>query len=165
MKKSLRAFGIGIFLAGASFTVYEKFESPLSDKQKAEYKEEIKDLNEALKEANDKLEKLQDVPKNQQDNSDEQPEKTSNTSNDETGQQKQTDDIVYGSIYIYEGVTLYDIGKQAEDAGVVQNGRELELFLYKKEYARSIQKGQFDLSSNMSIEEIAKIITGKKIEE
>lgn len=158
MKKSLRAFGIGLFLAGAALTLYEKIDGPISNDQTAAYKEEIKNLKASLKQANDKLDKTVPVSA-KQDNTNEQ------TKSSTTAETEQSEKIVYGSIYIYEGVTLYDIGKQAEDVGVVENGRELELFLYKKEYARSIQKGQFDLNSSMTLEEIAKIITGKKIPE
>lgn len=162
MKKSLRAFGIGLFLAGASFTIYEKIEGPLSDHQKAEYTKEIEQLQADLKEAQRELEKASQASDEKQNDPKEQKQETTDSSSEET---KNTEDIVYGSIYIYEGVSLYDIGKQAEDVGIVNNGRELELFLYKQEYARSIQKGQFDLNSSMTIEEIAKIITGKKITE
>ncbi len=38
----------------------------------------------------------------------------------------------------------------------------MELYLAKPEYAKYIQIGQFELNSSMTIEEIAKIITGKK---
>ena len=68
-----------------------------------------------------------------------------------------------GTIYIYESVSLYDIGKQAEDLNIIKNGRELELFLAKPEYSRSIQIGAFELSSDMTLEQMAKILTGKKL--
>ena len=74
------------------------------------------------------------------------------------------ENVRHGTILIYEGVTLYDVGKQAEDAGIIENGRELELYLSKPEYARSLQIGQFDLHSTMTLEQMAKILTGKKIE-
>ena len=72
------------------------------------------------------------------------------------------DHVISATIYIYENMSLYSIGQQIEDEGIISNGRELELYLSKPEFARSIQKGAFDLSSDMTIEQIANILTGKK---
>ncbi|MED3762914.1 hypothetical protein [Ureibacillus terrenus] len=45
--------------------------------------------------------------------------------------------------------------------GIIQNAVEMELFLAQPEYARSIQIGQYEVNSSMSVDEIANLITGK----
>lgn len=165
MKSSLRAFGIGIFLTGAAFASYDYLfpENNLSDteeleKQVALYEQQIEKLTAQLKqkaEAKDEVESKQpSIDSSENEAVDEKTETTDTSS----------PDVVKATIYIYEDVSIYTIGQQAEDLGIVKNGRELELYLAKPEYSRSIQKGAFDLSSDMTIEEIAKTLTGKKLD-
>ena len=169
MKKTLRGIGIGLFLAGATFTITQQFNEPLSQEKASTYKKEIKDLEKQLAEAKEQLTNIEisvpivDTVKDGQEITDNK-EKQDTTEQIINTEQSSEDHVVYGTILIYEGVTLYDIGKQAEDAGIIENGRELELYLYKPEYARSLQKGQFELHSAMTLEQMARTLTGKKIE-
>lgn len=159
MKKMLRGMGIGLFLAGALFTVLDFSNEPLTE-EKAE--EEITELQRQLADANEEIASLKEAASPTEEakvgQSEPTVEQASPANQAENGESK----AVSGTIYIYEGVSLYDIGKQAEDAGIIANSRELELFLSKPEYARSIQKGQFELNSDMSIEDMAETLTGKK---
>ncbi len=162
MKSSMRAFGIGLFLAGASIALYDQF-APSSEKkdikeyeqQIEKYETKIADLEEQLKQPTNEQKKSlsKSISKDK--------EVTSNTSTEK----KDAEDVISATIYIYENVTLYAIGQQVEDEGIISNGRELELFLSKPEYARSIQKGAFDLRSDMTVEQIANVLTGKKVKE
>ena len=169
MNKTLRGIGIGLFLAGATFTVIQQFDEPISQEKSSTYKKQIKDLEQQLTEAKDQLASLEtstpiaDTPEDGRATTNNTEEQQATKQIDST-EQLSAEDVVYGTILIYEGVTLYDIGKQAEDAGIIKNGRELELYLYKPEYARSLQKGQFELHSAMTLEQMAKILTGKKVE-
>ena len=169
MKKTLRGIGIGLFLAGATFTVIQQFDEPISQEKASTYKKEIKDLKLQLAEAKEQLTNLEtsapiaDTAKYEQGTTNNTEEQQATEQIDNT-EQSSEENVVYGTILIYEGVTLYDIGKQAEDAGIIENSRELELYLYKPEYARSLQKGQFELHSAMTLEQMAKILTGKKVE-
>ncbi len=162
MKKTLRGLGIGLFLAGAVFTAMDYSDTPPTPQTTAQYNEKIHALEQQLKQANEKIATLEEAEQQ------ETPPKDSVTSTEETKTEEPAEttdepeaEKVSGTIYVYEGVSLYDIGKQAEDAGIIQNSRELELFLAKPEYAKSIQKGQFELSSDMTLEEMALILTGK----
>ena len=171
MKKSLRAFGIGLFLAGAAWSIYVEFFAPPASEEVKQLQQQleaseqqIKDLQQQLAEHNTETpnKATDNTEENQQNDSKDveptdQPEQT--TSKEDEKADNET--VVKGTILIYDNVTLYDIGKQAEDAGILENGRELELFLYKPEYSRSIQKGQFELSSDMTLEEMAVLLTGK----
>lgn len=184
MKKVLQGFGIGLFVAGATITLLTQFTDFQQSKDNDEIKrlqtqlqaaeQEIATLNEAVAQASVHTEQpatdasTNDEPteKKQADSTNEKNDakaKENDTKQSTSSDKNRSDSTsVTGTILIYEGVSLYDIGKQAEDQGIVQNGRELELYLYKPEYARSLQKGHFELSSDMSFEEMARILTGKQ---
>ena len=169
MKKTLRGIGIGLFLAGATFTVIQQFDEPISQEKASTYKKQIKDLEQQPAEAKEQLTNIEtsapisDTIEDQQGPT-EKTEKQQATEQIDKTEQSSEKNGVYGTILIYEGVTAYDIGKQVEDAGIIENGRELELYLSKPEYARSLQIGQFELHSDMTLEQMAKILTGKKVE-
>lgn len=174
MKGTIRGIGIGLFLAGATYTVVDYLNIPATPADTTQYKETIQDLEAKLKTANEQNSILEKQVGTEQEKP---PEQTAPTENPEPAEQPSTETpitesttetsdpaVVSGTVFIYEGVSLYDIGKQVEDAGIIQNSRELELFLSKPEYATTIQKGQFDLTSDMTIEEMALVLTGKKVE-
>jgi hypothetical protein len=156
MKSSMRAFGIGIFLAGASVALYNQFAPTDEIKDQKAFEQQIEQYEAKIAE----LEKQLHASEAAED-------KTTNASTDITDTEQTTDDkeakndVVSATVYIYENMSLYSIGQQVEEEGIISNGRELELYLSKPEFARSIQKGAFDLSSDMNIEQIAKILTGK----
>ena len=161
MNYKLKYIGIGLLIAGLLFSLGERFTIPYiessQNNETERLKNEINSLNKTITTLEDKIQKL---------NSDsEKQTNTSNTNNKSTSSNnnsKSNSDVVTGTVYIYEFVSLYEIGKQVEDLNIIENGRELELFLSKPEYSRSIQKGAFELSSDMTLEQMAKILTGKK---
>ena len=160
MKQSIRAFGIGLFIAGALFTFLgSKLDDTAKSEDVSSYKEQIKELEQQLTAAT--TVEADNVPANTKPKDN----KTVASPADTVVTNESDSDIITGTVYVYEGMSLYDIGKQVEDIGVVENGREVELYLSKPEYSRSIQKGVFDLHSDMTIEEISKTLTGKKITE
>ena len=169
MKKILRGIGIGLFLAGAIFTVTQQFDEPISQEKASKYEKQITDLEQQLAKAQEQLTSLETSPATANTSEDEKETTNDTKKQQETEpidnkEQPPVENVVHGTILIYEGVTLYDVGKQAEDAGIIENGRELELYLSKPEYARSLQIGQFELHSTMTLEQMAKTLTGKKIE-
>ncbi|WP_274307366.1 hypothetical protein [Solibacillus daqui] len=171
MKKSMRAFGIGVFLAGAAIAGYDHFfpdqqtaDTRALEKQIKKYEQQIDLLNNQLakQEATDVVATTENE-ENKTTSASQESTSFVETVKDSSESPESGTDIIEATIYIYENVSIYTIGKQAEDLGIVKNGRELELFLAKPEYSRSIQKGAFDLHSDMTIEEIAKTLTGKKV--
>ena len=158
MRKSLRAFGMGLFIAGATLSILSFFnDSSLNEADSKQVEQLEKELEHAKKE----LSSIKNEKKDQETTS--ANKETNSTEQAEQTQDDETDNTSSGEIYIYNGVSLYDIGRQAEDLGIVENGRELELYLSKPEYSRSIQKGQFELDSSMSLKEMAEILTGKNL--
>ncbi len=170
-KSSVRAFGIACFVIGAGYGVYDKLNiNPpnTNDEQAiAEYEEKITQLEQQLDEAKNQINQFEQEQQQEQ----AQPEEvieTDSTENDSSEEDELEannldipNDIIHATLHIYSGLTPYDIGKKLEDLGVVENGLELELFLAKPEYAKSIQIGQYELNSSMTFEEIANLITGK----
>lgn len=160
MKKSLRSFGLAFFIIGAFLAVVSYFQVSIpfmsfaeENQSSQKYEKQITKLENELKEANKQIKQLekQDFNKDRVENENaETPNKTS-----------KDDEVVHGTLQIYSGITPYVIGQKLEDLRIVNNALEVELYLARPEYSRSIQIGEFDLHSGMSIEEIAKIITGK----
>ncbi|WP_339213012.1 hypothetical protein [Solibacillus sp. FSL W8-0372] len=163
MKTSLRAFGIGLFVAGASIALVDLSSGETESKQKdiALYEQQLKDYENQITLLTEQLDKQNSHTDEKSEN---QTAEKTNDSSSINEEKSNTEKVTEATIYIYEDVSIYTIGQQAEDFGIVANGRELELFLSKPDYARSIQKGAFDLSSDMTIEQIAKILTGQSIE-
>lgn len=162
MKSSLRAFGIGLFVAGASMALFDQLPSESDQKDNAAYEKQLKEYEKQIAE----LTRQVDVQNSDSTNPTRAEEQTNGASEENTSAKegKTKSDVVEATIYIYENVSIYTIGQQAEDLGIVANGRELELYLSKPEFARSIQKGAFDLHSDMTIEEIAQVLTGQPTE-
>lgn len=169
MKKTLRGIGMGLFLAGATFTMIQQFDEPISQEKASTYEKQITDLEQQLAKAQEQLTNIE-TPSTIANTPEGEKETTNNTEKQQVTEQIDNteqlseENVVHGTILIYEGVTPYDIGKQAEDAGIIENGRELELYLSKPEYARFLQIGQFDLHATMTLEQMAKTLTGKKID-
>ncbi len=157
-RKSIRAFGFACFLIGTSFILMDKYKITDTTTNQLEYERKITDLEQQLKKANEQIVTLKQE-KNKTSIDD-----TKNLSKEvETETEIQNhDEVVHTTLHIYTGLTAYEIGKKLEDLGIVNNGLEMELFLAKPENAKSIQIGQFELDSTMTIEEIANIITGKE---
>lgn len=155
-RSSLRAFGFAFFLIGALLTINSKVNIPYISSESEnvdQYKENITKLEHQLDEANKQISLLK---QNEQSNTQSQ--------TDIHSTKEMNDDVVTGTLYIYRGLTPADVAQKLKDLGVINNSVEMELFLAQPEYAKSLQKGQFELNSLMSVEEIAAIITGKQQE-
>lgn len=161
MKRTFfRAFGIACFLIGALLYVVDRYDLPITiaTSDQTDQKEAEK-LKNQLEDANKLIEELQSKLEDKNENEKETTEVE--TSTEET---KEDDEVVKGTLYIYSGLSIQDVAKKLKEMGIVKNSVEMELFLAQPEYSRSLQIGQYELDSSMSIEEIANIITGKKNE-
>lgn len=169
MKTSFRAFGIGLFIAGMCFALLSQF-GVLPAHEESAYKKEIKALEKKL--AALQTEQAVEEPTDESVASDSAKvaEETTAAAEEATATSVEPSssppkpDVKTATIFVYEGMSIYDIGQQVEGEGIVLNGREVELYLSRPEYSRSIQKGAFDLHADMTIEEIAKTLTGKKVD-
>lgn len=67
--------------------------------------------------------------------------------------------VVTAKINITEGMTSERFSKLAQDKGIVKSWDELNSYIVSHGYAYKIQTDEYKLSSDMSFEEICKIIT------
>lgn len=61
---------------------------------------------------------------------------------------------------INEGMSSKEVSKQMEKAGVIQDAEEFNDYLAAKKWQQSIQIGDYELTSDMGLQEIAETITG-----
>lgn len=158
-RSSLRSFGIACFIIGMVMVIANQFNLPfLSSKDSSneeQYKDQITQLEHQLEEAKEQITLLEQKEQTA-------PQKIETTDDKTTSEEEvPEEEVISGTLYIYSGLTVAEVAQKLKDMGIIHNSVELELFLAQPEYAKSIQKGQFELNSSMSIEEIANIITGK----
>ena len=171
-KSSLRAFGIACFVIGLLITfadkVYLPFISSADTKAAEQYKSKITQLEQQLRDANEQISVLEQAEQINQpseelvseDNSSDE-DNTDSERTEATTESEKKAEVVTDTLYIYTGLTPAEVAQKLKDMKIIKNSVEMELFLAQPEYATTIQKGQFELNSSMSIEEIANIISGK----
>lgn len=158
-KSSFRAFGTAFFLIGAIMVIGEKFQLPFLSTESSSDQEEMTKLEQQLSAAKKQITILEETIETESVSNELELESDNEQSNVHT---KKDTDVSTKTLYIYDGLTLSDIAQKLKDLGIIKNSVEMELFLAQKDYAKSIQIGQFELNSNMTVEEIANIITGKE---
>ncbi|WP_017755790.1 MltG/YceG/YrrL family protein [Calidifontibacillus oryziterrae] len=87
-------------------------------------------------------------------------EETSNNNKKYAEESTNSKPVTY-KLEVVRGMNSIQIAKQLEKAGIVKSSEEFEQFLLNKKWNRSIQIGTYDLSNEMSYEEIGRIITKK----
>ncbi|GLC88636.1 hypothetical protein [Lysinibacillus piscis] len=159
-KSSLRAFGIALFLVGALITLAQRFDINIGLPATAVTKtDDSAKWQKRLQQAQEEIASLQ-KQLSQESSTEvetETPEEASTDSENTT-----TEDVNMMTLQIYSGMTPYTVAQKLEVGGIIDNAVEMELLLANPRYARSLQIGFYDINSAMSLEEIARLITGKK---
>lgn len=163
-KSAIRAFGIALFLVGASLALAARFDLNIGLPTKASsHTENVEELQKKLEQANKEIALLKgqvkQAPK-------ETTQKTDATETKAKDNHESVDapaaDVATMTLQIYNGIAPYSVAKKLEDGGIIENSVEMELLLANPKYSRSLQIGSYEINSSMSLEEIAKLITGKK---
>lgn len=180
MKKFLRGFGIAFFLIGALMVLGEKIHLPYISQQTSTDKKDVAKLEEQLKTANKQITDLEKTieeqkkttenkaeSKSAKEKSKSASEETKKTADQSNSTETKTDATkkeapIKATLYVYQGLNPSDIAEKLKDLKIIKNSVEMELFLAQKEYKHSIQIGQYELNSDMTIEEIANLITDKE---
>ncbi|WP_246945889.1 hypothetical protein [Bacillus pinisoli] len=166
-KGSLRGFSIGILLATALLTItlytsenttIENTAQPLTDEDVKRY------LSEANQTAitNEEHSRLKELETENQQLKKQLAQATTQKEAVEESKEKDENKSEPEIKYIFEikqGMTTPEISKKLEDLNIIKNSTDLSNYLKDKGWEGSIQIGTFELSSTMSVEEIAKIIT------
>ena len=155
---TIRAFGLAIFVVGALLALASRFDVniglPAKSSSNPKYVEELQNkLNKADQEIAALKKQVKQVHTT---------EETSTTDSSEQPAKETSADGTTMTLQIYSGITPYIVAQKLEDGGIIPNSVEMELLLANARYARSLQIGAYEVNSSMSLEEIAKLITGKK---
>lgn len=162
-RSSVRAFGIALFLAGALYTTIDQFHINLASvgikTPEQVNNKTIASLKQQLQTANKKIESLQSQTSSTKTSNSEQPSTSEKqVTKKMTDEQKKIDEQTY-TLVIYRNMSIYTICQKLEEAGIIDNALELEMYLAKDQYLGKLQIGEYSLNTSMSLEEIANTIT------
>jgi len=159
--KSLRAFGIGIFLAGAAFTVYQQVDDRSATKQdekaKTTYETTIHKLEKSNAALTDEVARLEEQLSAQKEKAaSSKKEKVATTSHEK----KQPGNIAAKDYHlkITSAMGSTEITTQLQKAGIIANARDFEKHIIAKHKATSLQNGTFHIKKGMSYDDILSII-------
>lgn len=156
---AIRAFGIALFLVGALIAFATRFDFSIGLPTKASTNgEQVMELQKKLAQANQEIASLKEQIKQVPKENTEKPN-PSESINKSVDSPKNSATM---TLQIYSGMAPYTVAKKLEDGGIIDNSVEMELLLANAKYARSLQIGSYEVNSSMSLEEIARLITGKK---
>lgn len=165
MKSSLRAFGIGLFVAGATLGIVHATTKEQPTQQTAastqttdndaavagqlkalqQQKSALEQENEALEQRINKLEKKL----KQQQTTEVKPT---------TETKPTTNSTPTYTLHIASGMGTTEITDTLKKAGIISNAREFEQYIIDKGQATKLQNGSFSVNKNMSYEEILRVL-------
>ena len=155
-KSSIRSFGVAIFLVGAILALASRFDVNIGLPEKdSSNQQQVEELQNKLNQANQEIAALKKQVHTTE-------ETTTAVSSEPSVKEDTNADDTTMTLQIYSGITPYIVAQKLEDGGIISNSVEMELLLANAKYARSLQIGSYEVNSSMSLEEIAKLITGKK---
>ncbi|UOQ47446.1 hypothetical protein MUN88_15435 [Gracilibacillus caseinilyticus] len=155
MKQTIRAFSLGLLTAAIIIGVTYWIESPAANSSTSATSTE--DSIEAIQKEgyfvyqenkNLEIEKLEGQLTNLQTQQD-------NQESDETQQQE----VITTNVSIESGMTLQEIADVLVDNGIINDGEAFITYVEDNDLSTSIQIGEFTLSNQMKISDIAKLIT------
>lgn len=164
-KSAIRAFGIALFLVGALLSIADRLDLNIGLPTVASSNDkDVEELQKKLEQATKEIATLKANSTKETGNENKQQENTTDTSTEDKriDSTPNADNEVTMTLQIYSGITPYIVAQKLEDGGIITNSVEMELLLANAKYARSLQIGSYEVNSSMSLEEIAKLITGKK---
>jgi hypothetical protein len=152
MKKStLRAFGIGLFLAGVGLQLLNNIGSTDSNSINSEEsfeqtQKELTDVKQQLAQLQIDLENAQKEPLQEA---------------TKPAQEESSHNLANTALEIKSGMTSSDIGAWLENAGIIKHKQDFEDYLTAHNMTASIQTGKFEVNPSMTIKQIADSITRK----
>lgn len=155
-RQSLRAFSFGIIFTTIIFAIIYYFQPGIKQNQTEELKAYLQQNNlktistkeyQELTEAKEKLAKLE--------------KENTNTSHAKEASQEVKQVFIY-SLFVKKGMTSTEVATQLQKAHIINNAQQFNHYLKEHHLQNKIQTGTYDLNNQMSISEIATIITTKK---
>jgi predicted nucleotide-binding protein (sugar kinase/HSP70/actin superfamily) len=159
-KASIRAFAFGILLATSAIGSVYYLSQPLqlTENEVSSYLQKNALIAVSVKE----YEQLQELKKNEQQ---EREKKQTNQQNSQPQEDRQG--IIEKTVYAYRlvisrGKTPTDISRELEEAKVINDAASFTRYLEKHNLTRKIRIGTYNVNSNMSNEELSRIITSRQ---
>ena len=158
-KQSIRGFGIAIFLVGALIYSMNMLAIPLPGMSvtDAAMQKEIDTLTKQLATANETLAQQEQTASSAP--AADVTEPTAAPTEETAPETAENVEHTSFTLTIYRGITSYDISRKLEDEGIIDNALQFELFLVNDGYNKRLQVGEYTITSTMTDEEIATLIT------
>ncbi|MBD8069148.1 hypothetical protein [Bacillus sp. PS06] len=161
-KNGLRAFASGMILATSILSAFYFFEedkvvsSEVSDQDVEEYINKRGDLILIDQTEYESLLQLRETVESQQP----QEEKVQEEVEEETQAQEPTDLVITKyTLEIQSGMTSLEIARQLENVEIIEDATKLNEYILEQNLAEKIQIGSYQLTSDMTNQEIAALIT------
>lgn len=151
-KSTLRAFGIGLFLAGVGLQLLNNFESTNSNSSNSE-----ESFEQTQKELTDVKQQLADLQIDLENAQKEPIQEIAEPKQEESPTNSQANTV----LEIKSGMTSSEIGTWLENAGIIKHKQDFEDYLTAQNMTARIQTGTFEVNSSMTIKQIADSITRK----
>ena len=159
----LRGLGVGILVTAVIMTVALSKKQPMTDDEVIKRAKElgmientiIKDVATSKEDEEVKEEIKEELQEEVQEELQENPENTENETEVETEGETITVSVVSGD-------SSWSVAKRMEEIGLVDSAKEFDAFLCGNGYDKRISVGTYEISSNATWEDMAKIITKTK---
>ncbi len=156
IKSTLRSFGIGAFLAGSIMAITTQLNLDDSNVPSKTSNGSSKDtvvikkteLNALKEEATDAKEQLAKIQ--------------TDYNNLKADQSTKKDNIQSYTLVIKRGMGTSEVSKALKNGGIIKDDAEFERYIINHDQAKYIQIGDYKLTSEMTNEEILKVITKPK---
>lgn len=159
----MRIVGISLIFSGAFLYFYS---APKSDarlqEENAVLHSQVTDLETKLEKTEEELAHLQTLTSEaKEDEKEEKPVKESKPDQQKPEKEKpiEKDEITKFTLTIELGTTSKDVASTLEKAKIIDDAKEFNDYLKAKKLTKSIQIGDHEIDSSMSIETISKMIT------
>ncbi|WP_162920154.1 endolytic transglycosylase MltG [Paenisporosarcina cavernae] len=158
MKEILQGVGIGLILSGSLFWFMQEEDiSHSSNEITTTNKEKIAHLTKQLEERDAQLAEVQlDLLQAQQETTAE-PSLSEGTKQEEVPEEDEKSNKVV--LVVQPGMSSGEISAILEAEGIIQNKKDLDTYLADNNLSSRIQIGSYTLSKDMTLAEIAKVLT------
>jgi len=186
MKGTIRAFSLGLFVAGIMIVVSFLFIGDTATSKKDAEDFPLEDMIEIMKDegyrvvteeeyitlslADNNEQEVQSEENNddnEQANDNNKEEKSEHKNDDESDEDKkdeedeedEEDKVEKYTIHIKDGMASSEIGELLEENNIIDDSSKFNKYLEDEGYHKGVQLGKFDVTSDMDFKEIAKAIT------
>src|SRR5690625_4875840 len=176
MKGTIRAFSLGLFVAGIMIVVSFLFIGDTATSKKDAEDFPLEDMIEIMKDEGyrvvteeeyitlsladnneQEVQSEENNDENEQANDNNKEEKSEHK--DKKDEEDEDDKVEKYTIHIKDGMASSEIGELLEENNIIDDSSKFNKYLEDEGYHKGVQLGKFDVTSDMDFKEIAKAIT------